>query len=226
VGGGATDRSRLAAPITAQPRRLPGLLPSVAAHLLLIAVAITKGGTHPPRPPDLAPEVTLMIDPLPRATPPPAVAPVPEPPPAIAAAMPPTPVPPVRFRARPAPIKPRREAPSAPAPATDEAHPSAPAPPVEAAQPTPGWDGLMAAWLAAHRHYPDAARRDNAEGDVTVRFTVAPDGHVLSVAIVHGSGSDRLDEAARALLDAANLPAPRVPRSVTVRIRYRLDHAD
>jgi TonB family protein len=60
---------------------------------------------------------------------------------------------------------------------------------------------------------------------VTVRFAVAADGHVLSMAIRHGSGSAIPDDAARAMRDAATLPAPGVPRSVTVRSRYRLDQA-
>ena len=58
---------------------------------------------------------------------------------------------------------------------------------------------------------------------MTLRFKVAVDGRVLDVALVTGSGSPVLDEAAEALLHNAMLPAPHTEISRTVRLRYRLD---
>jgi TonB family protein len=58
---------------------------------------------------------------------------------------------------------------------------------------------------------------------VTLRFKVAVDGRVLDVALVTGSGSPTLDEAAEALLHNAMLPAPHAEIRRTVRLRYRLD---
>jgi periplasmic protein TonB len=94
--------------------------------------------------------------------------------------------------------------------------------PGPAASVAPGWNALLAAWLAANRRYPDQARRRGEEGDVTVRFTVAYDGRVLVVAVTKGSGSAALDGAALRLLQGAKLPAPGLEVTRTVRIRFRL----
>jgi periplasmic protein TonB len=114
--------------------------------------------------------------------------------------------------------------PSAPEPTGPASRPpaatSAPAPTV---QPAPGWDSLIAAWLALHKSYPEAARSRGEEGEVVVRFTVAPDGRVLGVEIVRGSGSAPLDDAARTLLAGARVPPPRAQVTRTVRLRYRLE---
>jgi protein TonB len=86
-----------------------------------------------------------------------------------------------------------------------------------------GWNSLFAAWLAERKRYPEAARRRGEQGNVTLRFKVAGDGTVLDVALVEGSGSAALDEAATALLRDARVPPPRTEISRTVRLRYRLD---
>lgn len=86
----------------------------------------------------------------------------------------------------------------------------------------PGWNALLAAWLAANRRYPEEARRRSVEGEVTVRFSVASDGRVTEVSIVAGSGSSALDGAAVAMLRGARLPPPGTDVTRTVRIRYRL----
>jgi protein TonB len=91
-----------------------------------------------------------------------------------------------------------------------------------AAAPAPGWNALLAAWLAAHRRYPEEARRRSEEGDVTIRFTVAGDGRVSDVAVVKGSGFGALDNSALVMLQGATLPAPGVEATRTVRIRFRL----
>ncbi len=190
----------------------------------------------PPAAEPPAPPPKTQSEPMP--TPPPeATLPAPaEPPPQEPASPPP--------REQPPPPRPRREVspqprrprlhpaeagraalPSASAPAGPAPGPSAPtaSAPTPAAQPTPGWDGLIAAWLASHKSYPEAARSRGEEGEVTVRFTVASDGRVLGVEIVRGSGSAALDDAARTLLGGARVPSPQVPETRTVRLRYHLE---
>ncbi len=79
-----------------------------------------------------------------------------------------------------------------------------------------------------HRSYPEMARRLRQQGTVVVHFTVDREGHVLEVSLVHGSGTEALDQAAQELLRSAHLPAfpPDMKlsqQSVTVPIRYRLE---
>jgi protein TonB len=89
------------------------------------------------------------------------------------------------------------------------------------------WMQAVGAWLAAHKTYPDAARRQGEEGRLAVRFTVERTGQVSAVELVRGSGSTILDEATRDLLRRAVLP-PLPPDmtqgsvTVTVQIRYAL----
>jgi periplasmic protein TonB len=152
----------------------------------------------------------------------------PPPPPPPPRVEPPKPPPPVQKvepkRAAPAPAA--RVAPPAPAPgsAPAAAAPSAPSagPPAAAPSVAPGWNALLAAWLAAHRRYPEDARKRSEEGDVTIRFTVASDGRVSDVAVVKGSGYGALDNSALSMLQGATLPAPGVEATRTVRIRFRL----
>ncbi len=151
--------------------------------------------------------------------------PPPPPPPRVEPPKPPPPVQKVEpKRAAPAPAA--RAAPPSPAPgsAPAAAAPSAPSagPPAAAPSVAPGWNALLAAWLAAHRRYPEEARKRSEEGDVTIRFTVASDGRVSDVAVVKGSGFGALDNSALSMLQSATLPAPGVEATRTVRIRFRL----
>jgi len=89
------------------------------------------------------------------------------------------------------------------------------------------WQQALAAWLAAHKTYPDQARRRGQEGTVALRFTVERSGRVTEVALARSSGLAVLDTAAEALLRAATLPSftgamaqDRV--TVTMQIRYML----
>jgi len=95
--------------------------------------------------------------------------------------------------------------------------------PAAASAPQADWDQLVSAWLAAHRTYPEAARRRGDTGAVTLRISVAADGHVTEVAVVDATGARELTEAAITLLSGANLPPPQVPEVRTVRIHYRLE---
>ena len=141
---------------------------------------------------------------------------------------PPKPAQPAPRPAQPRP-EPKRAAPAAAQPVPSHPAPAAltsPAAPAAAATApetvAPGWNALLAAWLAANRRYPDEARRRSEEGEVTVRFTVAPDGRVSEAAVTKGSGFAALDAAALRLLQGATLPAPAIEVTRTVRIRFRL----
>ncbi|MDP1907317.1 MAG: energy transducer TonB [Hyphomicrobium sp.] len=137
---------------------------------------------------------------------------------------PPKPAQPAPRPAQPKP-EPKRAAPTVAklAPA-ESASPAPPAPAAASASAVvaPGWNALLAAWLAANRRYPEDARRRSEEGEVTVRFTVVPDGRVSEAAVVKGSGVASLDAAALRLLQGATLPAPGIEATRTVRIRFRL----
>ncbi|MBL8246487.1 MAG: TonB family protein [Rhodanobacteraceae bacterium] len=186
--------------------------------------------------------LTLFVE-LP--SPPPAplpVAPAPPPPP-------PRPVPAIPMRAAaPAPDAPRESVP-APVPAAPVliaiANPQAPlAAPAAvlatpAATPTPATsaqarrerDAYIRALMAAllqHRSYPPEARRERARGVVQLRFTVSRDGRVLASQVARSAGHPMLDEAALAVLAAAD-PLPAIPPSlgretltVTVPVEYSL----
>lgn len=146
-------------------------------------------------------------------------------------APPPQQQPPQKAAPKPAPRVPGPAPAPSPAPATTQSPhggTASAAPSAASARPgaapavAPGWNALLAAWLAANRRYPEEARRRGVEGEVTVRFAVAADGRVTDVAIVAASGSSALDGAAVAMLRGARLPPPGSDVTRTVRIRYRL----
>lgn len=215
-------------------------------------VAVTPA--VPPQPPGLPEDpVPTAIPPSP--APPPSqpeapLAPVIPPPPATVTPLP-TPLvpvpphPPPRPAPRSPPAEPRRTAtaassppsPAAPprvappqTPTAEPAHAGADAAPARAAPPAPiaaDWQRALGSWLAAHKTYPEEARRRGEEGRVVLRFAVDRSGEVLAVELVSGAGSPRLDDAARAMLRNASLPPfpsemPQERVTVTVQIRYRL----
>jgi protein TonB len=212
---------------------------SVAAALLLHAVALTALIVLPPRPldEDKAPQaevVTLLFEPPaaeePAETPPPDAQP--EPPPAATVVPPelppPPPEPPTPETVIPVPdipppppavAKPRppRRRPATPAP-TAEPHASSaePRPPVAAA---PSEDIIgpyrnsLAAHLRPYQHYPLLARSRHEEGLVIVHVTIQRDGHIAAMSIEHGSGFEALDREALATLKRAD-PLPPVPAGV------------
>jgi periplasmic protein TonB len=181
------------------------------------------------RPPTPPPELSDVVPP-PEATEPVAPDFHQKPPPKPEPRKPPPPTQKAEPKASAPPMPPRAAAPApSPSSAAPSANSAAAAPPAPspgqaggAATVAPGWNALVAAWLAAHRRYPEEARRRSVEGDVTVRFSVAADGRVTDVSVVSGSGSSALDTAATAILQGASLPAPGSPATRTVRIRYRL----
>jgi protein TonB len=89
------------------------------------------------------------------------------------------------------------------------------------------WQHELGGWLAAHKTYPDEARRRGEQGGVVLRFTVDRSGKVLDVKLVSSSFSPRLDDAAQAILRNASLPPfpatmPQERITVTMQIKYRL----
>jgi periplasmic protein TonB len=133
--------------------------------------------------------------------------------------------------AAPRPTKPAvRETPAAPVPdGQPTSQPTAPTTPHQSAQaPIPiAWQQSLAAWLAAHKTYPEQARRNDEQGAVVLRFTADRSGHVLNVAVVRSAGSPTLDAAAEAMVRGATLPPFPAEMTedtitVTVQIRYAL----
>jgi protein TonB len=89
------------------------------------------------------------------------------------------------------------------------------------------WQRALAGWLAAHKTYPDEARRSGTEGNVVLRFTIDRSGRVLDVMLVRSAGSSVLDSAAEAMVRNATLPpfTPGMSRdtvTITVQIHYAL----
>jgi periplasmic protein TonB len=85
----------------------------------------------------------------------------------------------------------------------------------------------LAGWLAAHKTYPEEARRRGNQGSVTLRFSVDRSGRVVDVVVVGSAGASVLDAAAENMLHGAMLPPftaemPQDKVTVTVRIRYTL----
>jgi len=91
------------------------------------------------------------------------------------------------------------------------------------------WIKELIAHLDRHKRYADGQTRDGVE--VIVNFVIDGTGHVLSSAIVRGSGEPAFDEAAIATLRRAD-PVPKPPAlvaqeglSFTMPIVFRLKHA-
>lgn len=179
----------------------------------------------PPPPPN--PAVPAQTPPVPVQSAPALPAPLPLP----APARPPPPRPPAP-RPRPAPRPQPSALPDTPAPYARpaDAPRAAPAPVPAAAVPATvngAWRSALAAWMQSRKRYPDEARRQGAEGQVAVRFTVSRDGQVLDVQVVRSSGSDLLDQAVLSMLQGSRappFPADMVQPQITttISIRYRL----
>ena len=192
--------------------------------------------TQPEAPPDHSPE-----QPPPEQPPQPTPELPPETPP-LAQPAPPEPAPPLlpspRMEPRPPkPVHPKVERPRAPPVSVPSLKPSEPdaaeRPATTSAAQAPvmvdnSWRSSLAAWIRSRRHYPAEARRQRMQGIVSVRVVVARDGQITNVQIVHGSGSDMLDQAAVAMFRGAQAPAfpgdmasPQI--NITLSIRYYLD---
>ena len=89
------------------------------------------------------------------------------------------------------------------------------------------WQRSLATWLAAHKTYPDEARRGGIEGKVALRLTVDRSGRVLDVVLVRSAGSPTLDAAAEAMVRNAVLPPFTAGMSqdavkITIQLHYAL----
>ena len=82
----------------------------------------------------------------------------------------------------------------------------------------------LAAYVEAHKSYPEAARMRGAEGTVRLSATMDRLGNLLSIAIISGSGSRILDSAAETALRSAFPLANAGTGTLTVElaIRYSL----
>ncbi len=250
------DARRWSASGPAGRRRVPALAASGLLHAMF-ALALVSLGVRAiaPRPDpytltvvfDPAPPAALATPPQPAPEPPVEPAPPvppPEPPtPPAADAVPPTPeaAPPVaappalprvpKLASPVRPASPVQKAPSRPpAAALDpkpRAEPAASAPLPAPASIDAGWRGALNAWLAAHKHYPEAARMRGIEGVVGVAFTAERDGRVLDVTITRSSGSAALDNSVRDMLAGQRVPAfpASMPQqaSLSLAIRYTLE---
>jgi protein TonB len=164
-----------------------------------------------PPPPVPAP-IPMPVPPAPTPdVPAPELTPVPPPQTSVPDLSEPLPPPPPRPAARPAehhppparPVPPRQSAPRQEsvreAKPNQSAAPSAPAPPAPTVTPpspgaVSGWRNALIQKLQQAKRYPEAARQRDEQGVATVRFTMDRDGHVLSVNLVQGSGSETLDQ--------------------------------
>jgi protein TonB len=160
----------------------------------------------PPPPPDQQAEI-----PPPTPVPPPDV---PPPSPPVARVLPPR-APPQRVAAR-APVKPA----GAPGHATDGQNAAG------GGSNGAAWTGKLKQWWDQHSFYPNEASRTNEGGNVRVRIVIAPDGQIISIQVVQGSGMSVLDAAAVAVFRNAHLPpfppgTPAPPADVVVTLHYR-----
>ncbi len=230
-------------------RRVAALAFTLAAHVIAVGViALPDSREMETRPVAGAPQsvenrLTLFVELQPPAPPaPPPVAPPPPPPPRFEPmSPPPPPVPDAPVESIPAPVpaapvlvavaSPPAVAAPAPAPETPAATTTAVSAPGDSAQARRERDEYIRALMAAllqHRSYPPEARRQRARGVVQLRFTVGRDGHVLASNVARSAGHAVLDEAALAVLAAAD-PLPAIPPSlgrdtltVTVPVEYAL----
>lgn len=201
----------------------------------------------PPKPEEPPPQAEILPPPVEASPPEPQPAPQPdepvtanEPPPpapeapapAVEPPPPPTPHKPV-VKHQPKPVLRHQEQPQpsadlAPAqPAAPQQTALAPTPvpaPVPSPEVSPGYLGLLSAWLESHKHYPDSARLRGEEGRAVLHFEVDRNGRVLDFAVVRSSGYADLDAAIEDMMRGATLPPfpasmnqSRIPVSVTIR---------
>jgi protein TonB len=186
--------------------------------------------TPPPEPEPMVPpdNPAVATEPPPPASqvPVPVVEP-PLPPPPRKAAVTPPPKPAGHRAAKPQPSP--APAPPQPAPAAlaapQTAYAPAPAPArAPSAEVSPGYRGLLSAWLESHKRYPDSARQRGEEGRAVLRFAVDRSGRVIDFAVTQSSGYPDLDASIEQMMRGAVLPPfpasmtqPRIDVSVTIR---------
>ncbi len=110
----------------------------------------------------------------------------------------------------PQPIQAVQPAQRAPAPVVP------PTPAVSAAM-LASWQARLVAHIERFKNFPAAAQRRHEQGVVMMRFSMSREGHVMSTAMVQGSGYADLDTEARAWIERAD-PMPTPPGQGTVEI--------
>lgn len=207
----------LPAPAQVEPLPPAATPPSAVAPLPEQAKPEELGQLPPPAPPVPPPVRTLTPAAPLRPAPP-------RPRPALRAAQPMPLSPPLA----PLPSVASPSGPARPSGAQPPAAPSAAGPAPASSVVSGAWRSALAAWMQSRKRYPDEARRQMTEGQVSVRFTIGRDGQVLDAQVVRGSGSDLLDQATLSMFRggrAPSFPADMVQQQVTttVSIRYRLE---
>jgi protein TonB len=202
-------------------RLVLGLCGAAVLHAAVIALLWAVSANRPAT--SAPPAVAMVFEPSPPSLPPAVAAP----PPALAPPEPAAANLPVAPTRRPRPAPPRLPEKNPPL----NSIPTAPAPPAidrAASQAAfAAWQSALAEWLQSHKTYPEAARRDRAQGRVLIRFTVDRNGHVTDVALESSSGSPILDTAAQTMLRGAVLPAlpaslPQNELILSIPIRFSL----
>ena len=228
---------------------LPTKVPPMPEPLAVggIEVAFEASLPKPEEPP-----VQMETPPPPVETPPPEPEPPPPEEPVAATEPPPPPIeapaPVIEPPPPPAPYKPAVKPPAKPAQRRIEkpqpnlaAAPTQPSPPAIAAPQTayaatpapapapsaeisPGYRGLLSAWLESHKRYPDSARQRGEEGRAVLRFALDRSGRVLDFAVAQSTGHSDLDASIEEMVRGAVLPPfpagmtqPRIDVSVTIR---------
>ncbi|HTV87657.1 MAG TPA: TonB family protein [Stellaceae bacterium] len=207
--------------------RLPPLtlLPSAPNAVAVIFAPPPPPAPPTPQPP--APQPVVVKPPPPPPPPPrPKVVEAPKPPPVIRhIEQKPKPRPLPRREVRRRIIRPlRREMPRRPeaverplraippryAPPQTAALPPVPAPIRRPAPAAPivsaDYRDALAAWFAAHKHYPESARDRGEQGEGLLRFKVDRYGRVLTYTLVRSTGYADLDAAIEAMMRGAELP--------------------
>ena len=69
------------------------------------------------------------------------------------------------------------------------------------------------AWLHRNKRYPQSARMRGARGVGMIRIKLAKSGHVISTALVKGTGHEDLDNELKRLLKRAS-PGPAAPSAM------------
>jgi protein TonB len=103
--------------------------------------------------------------------------------------------------------------------ATQQTAPATPAQPSPAASPAiiATWQARLVAHIARFKNFPIEAQRRHEQGVVMMHFSMDREGHVVSMAMVQGSGYADLDAEARAWINRADpMPAPPAGRSQDV----------
>lgn len=70
----------------------------------------------------------------------------------------------------------------------------------------PDWESAFNKWVNERKYYPQSAADEGEQGSVTVSFTVLPDGKVIDLHIIRGSGAPLLDMAWYGIFNGHDVP--------------------